>query len=207
MVMKQINQKLKFVCLILFSGAVLASCATTSYLNVTYQPPPKCHDLDGREVFLDFKDLRADKTILRGTAQKKLKNFTGIFSLTLAAPGEKGDVVGAFDLPSLFQEAFQRSLQNMGAELLPEPKNNEPVLDIVLKEFILDVEDRKWMASIRYETGLIKNDQLLASQNISGSAERFDLLGRRDVDKLLGEIFTDIVNKMDIPKLFEQAGI
>lgn len=96
-------------------------------------------------------------------------------------------MVGAFYLPSLFQEAFTRSLVNMGAELLPEPKNDEPILEIVLKDFILDVVGRKWVASIRYETDLIKNGNLLASQNISGNAERYDLLGRKDADKLLGK--------------------
>ncbi|HPA15827.1 MAG TPA: hypothetical protein PKV75_11250 [Desulfobacterales bacterium] len=205
--MKRIIQNLKFICFILLIGTVLAACATTSYLNVTYQPPPESYALDGKEIFFDFKDMRTDKTVLSETAQKKLKNFTGIFSLTVASQGEKGPVVGAFYLPSLFQEAFTRSLVNMGAELLPEPKNDEPILEIVLKDFILDVVGRKWVASIRYETDLIKNGNLLASQNISGNAERYDLLGRKDADKLLGEIFTDIVNKLDIHKLFEQAGL
>lgn len=205
--MKPISRNLKFICFILFAGTILASCTATSYLNVTYQPLPRSYELDGRKLFLDFKDMRADKIILRKTAQKKLKHFTGIFSLSLAPQGEKGAVIGAFYLPSLFQEALKYSLENMGAELLTEPGKDEPILEIVLKEFALDLVDRKWVATIRYETELTKNGRLLASQNISGNAERFDLLGRRDADRLLGEIFTDIVNKLDISKLFVQAGI
>jgi hypothetical protein len=46
---------------------------------------------------------------------------------------------------------------------------------------------------------------VLASQLISGKAERVKLIGRGAAEKVIGEIFSEIVNKMDVYKLFLEA--
>jgi hypothetical protein len=116
-------------------------------------------------------------------------------------------VVGAFDLPSLFKTAFSRRLENMGIEVLTEPEKTEPVIEIDLQNFLLDLVDRKWVAEISYEVRLIKDNKLLARETISGNAERLKMLSQSDAEKVLGEIFTDVVNKVDFRKLFQQADL
>jgi hypothetical protein len=116
-------------------------------------------------------------------------------------------VVGTFDLPSLFKTAFSRRLENMGIEILTEPEKTEPVIEIDLQNFFLDLVDRKWVAQISYEARLIKDNNLLARETISGDLERYKLLPQGDVEKVLGEIFTTLVNKLDFQKLFQQAAL
>ena len=56
-----------------------------------------------------------------------------------------------------------------------------------------------------YEARLLKEDRLLAEQTISGDAERIKAFGIGDAEKVLGDIFSDSVNRLNVRKLFEQA--
>jgi len=47
----------------------------------------------------------------------------------------------------------------MGIEVLTEPEKTEPVIEIDLQNFLLDLVDRKWVAEISYEVRLIRNNQ------------------------------------------------
>jgi hypothetical protein len=40
---------------------------------------------------------------------------------------------------------------------------------------------------------------------ISGQGERVKLVGKGDADKVMGEVFEDLVNRLDLPRLFQQA--
>jgi hypothetical protein len=40
---------------------------------------------------------------------------------------------------------------------------------------------------------------------VSGSAERLQLLKKNDAEKVLGELLTDMANKLDLVRLFQQA--
>ena len=42
---------------------------------------------------------------------------------------------------------------------------------------------------------------------MTGGAERTKVMGKGGGEKLIGELFTDVINKLDIPKLFENAGL
>ena len=95
----------------------------------------------------------------------------------------------------------------MGIEVLTEPEKTEPVIEIDLQNFLLDLVHRKWVAEISYEVRLIKDNKLLARETISGNAERLKMLSQSDAEKVLGEIFTDVVNKVDFRKLFQQADL
>ena len=191
--------------LFMFIGVLVVACATKSYINVNYRPPLSSYDFKGKKIFLELKDIRSVKTIFGEKAKTKFKNFTGLFLFSLPKGGKKNFVVGAFDLPSLFKTAFSRRLENMGIKVLTEPEKTEPVIEIDLKKFFLDLVDRKWVAEISYEARLIKDNKLLARETISGNAERFKMLSQSDAEKVLGEIFTDVVNKLDFGKLFQQA--
>lgn len=190
---------------VMLIGVLVLACATKSYINVNYRLPLSSYDLKGKKVFLEIKDMRSDKAIFGEKAKTKFKNFTGLFLFSLSKGEQKDYVIGAFYLPSLFEAAFSRRLENMGIEILTEQKETEPVIEIDLKKFLLDLADRKWVAEISYEARLIKENRLLARETISGNAKRYKLLSQGDVEKVLGEIFTDLVNNLDFRKLFQQA--
>jgi hypothetical protein len=202
----KINQYVKLFFVMVIIGMFVCACANPSHININYQLPSKLDELKGKKVFFDLKDKRTDKTIFSENAKKKLKNLTGLFSLSLIQKSEQdGSLVGVFDLPSLFREAFKRRLENMGIEVLLLQDKKEPAIKIVIKDFFLDLVDRKWAVRIMYEASLIKDEKTLARQTISGEAERLRLIGSGDAEKVLGEIFTDMVNKLDLPKLFRDA--
>lgn len=184
--------------------AVVGACASKSYIDINYRLPVASDDLKGKSVFLDCRDIRPDKTIFGQKAQAEFKHFTGLFSLSVQQ-GKKPFVAGAFDLPSLFKEAFKRRLENSGLNVIKQPEKTIPVLEIVIKEFRLDLVDRKWVAGIRYEARLLKGDLLLVTTTISGDAERLKVIGQGDAEKVLGEIFTEIVNRLNLRKLLDRA--
>ncbi|NQT68109.1 MAG: hypothetical protein HQ552_00845, partial [Desulfobacteraceae bacterium] len=132
------------------------------------------------------------------------KHCTGLFSLSVNQ-GKKPFVAGAFDLTSLFKETFKRRFENSGLDVVTQQEKTIPVLEIVIKEFRLDLVDRKWVTGISYEARLLKGDLLLVTKTISGDAERLKVIGQRDAEKVLGEMFTEIVNQLDFHKLLEQA--
>lgn len=203
--MKKTSHDVLLFSLVMLIGVLVLACATKSYINVNYQLPLSSYDLKGKKIFLEIKDMRSDIPIFGEKAKTKFKHFTGLFLFSLSEGEKKNYVVGAFDPPSLFKTAFSRRLENMGIEILTEPEITEPVIEIDLQKFFLDLVDRKWVAQISYEARLIKDNKLLARETISGDAERYKLLSQGDVEKVLGEIFTALVNKLDFQKLFQQA--
>jgi hypothetical protein len=203
--MKKTSHDMLLFSLVMFMGVLVLACATKSYINVNYQLPLSSYDLKGKKIFLEIKDMRPDKTIFSEKAKNKFKNFTGLFLFSLSQGEKKDYVVGAFDLPSLFKAAFSRRLENLGVVMLKEAETTEPVIEIDLQNFFLDLVDRKWMAQISYEARLIKDNKLLARETISGDAERYKLISQGDVEKVLGEIFTSLVNKLDFQKLLQGA--
>jgi hypothetical protein len=102
---------------------------------------------------LDFQDARAEKTFLSPSAHAEFKYFTGIFSLTLTGT-QKDLLIGSFDATALFKEAFKRRLKTVGVEVATLRAENQPVMEIILKDFFLDLQERKWMARINFETRL-----------------------------------------------------
>ena len=154
-----------------------------------------------------FEDHRAAGELLGKGAQKEFKNFSGNISFSLARGKESGFKMGIYDLPSLFTEAFKRRLKNLGIEVVSEREEGKNTIIIDLKEFLLDLKNRKWVVSMEYEAKLETDGKVLAKQMISGQAERVKLIGRKQADVVLGEIFTELVNKLDVGRLFQQAGL
>lgn len=208
--MKEINKALASGLfrgfLTLFVSLLMVSCASIPELQVLYKLPPPSKQLKGRLVALTVDDERASKTVLGKGATEEFKGFSGNISFSVAGYNEKEFKVGIFNVPDLMREAFKRKLANLGVEVLPEKTLGKLELMIVLKEFSLDLEGREWVAKMSYEAKLIKGKATLASQIINGRAERYHLFGRDSADTLMGEIFTDMVNALDLSRLFKQAG-
>jgi len=204
--MKLLQIVVKFTGTLILAVGLLSGCASTAYINVNYQLPAAPGRLTIPKVFLDYKDARAEKAFLSPSAQAEFKYFTGIFSLTLTGP-QQDNLVGSFDDASLFKEAFKRRLNSIGVEVAPVRADNQPVMEIVLKDFFLDLKDRKWIARIHFETHLIREPGRTAIQTVSGAAERLKTVGRREAEIVLGEIFTDAVNNVKISELFQKVGL
>jgi hypothetical protein len=205
--MKFINQVIGYFMFVLLLTAVLGSCATISELMVNYRLPPQSEALKGARVFLRVEDERSTKEILGEGARKEFQHFSGNISFSMARFGEDSFMIGIFDVPSLMKEAFQQRLENLGAEVVSKESNGSVHMVIVLKAFILDLLGNQWKVTMDYEVSLIKEERYLSKQKISGQGERLKILGRRQADIIMGEIFTDTLNRMDIKRLFTQAGL
>jgi hypothetical protein len=204
--MKSLQKVVKFMGILALCAGLLAGCTSATYINVNYQLPAAPDKLTGQKVFLEYKDSRAEKAFLSPSAQAEFKYFAGIFSLTLTG-GQPDNLLGSFDAASLFKEAFKRRLKTLGVEVLSARADNQPVMEIDLKDFFLDLKDRKWMARINFETHLTREPGHVATQTIAGAAERLKTVGRGDAEKVLGEIFTDAVNDVKISELFQKLGL
>jgi len=203
--MKQINQDwIHHLGILLFLTA-LVSCTTIPHLNVEYRLPPQSDELKGKQVSLVFQDKREVKDILGKGAQKDFKNFSGNISYSLAKGKEKGFKIGLYKISSLFMEVFKLRLENLGMEVVSEGEKGEIAIVIVLEGLILDLIDRKWVVTMEYEARLVKDQKTLARQMINGQGERLKLLGRGQADVVMGEIFTDMVNRLNVGRLFQQA--
>jgi hypothetical protein len=205
MTMRGINRGLGRALMGFILLGVMTACASVPELKVNYQLPPRSDQFKGKRVDLGFEDARSTKKIFGPGSREEFRGFTGNISFSVARYNEPGFKIGAFSLPDLFKEALKKRLENMGMDVLNEPAPGVPELWIALNEFELDLVSRKWVARMNFEAKLMKDGKILATQIISGQAERIKLIGRSGADVVLGEIFTDMVNRLDVARLFEQG--
>ncbi|MCJ7596271.1 MAG: hypothetical protein MUO52_16005 [Desulfobacterales bacterium] len=205
--MRSTNQAGWIVSGLFFVFALTFSCAPLPFLKVNYRLPSGGDDWKGKKVFLTLQDARSQREIIGAGAKSEFKNYSGEISFSLARGTEPGFKIGVYDVPSLVKQAFKSRLEAGGIKLVLEKGDAEIQLEISLNDFFLDLVDRKWKARMGYEARLIKEGNVLAKQMISGEAERLKVIGRGQADEVLGEIFTDTMNKLDLAKLFQQAGL
>ena len=205
--MKGINQAIAKSLPVILVCAFITSCASIPQLKVRYQLPPKSERLKGRKVVLMVKDARPKAVIVGNGAKEDFENFPGTISLSIARQNEPGLSIGLYDPPDLLKEGLRRKLENEGMELVSGQTLGEPELLIVLNEFLLDLVDRTWMVKMAYEAKLLKAGKVLVTRTVSGQAERFKLIGRDEADRAVGEIFTDMINRLDVLGLFQSAGL
>jgi len=116
-------------------------------------------------------------------------------------------LIGAFDLTALFKEALKQRLVSEGVAVLDQATAEQPSIEIQIKEFILDRDGKNWKATLAYKAITRKAGRVLTSQTVSGGAERLKIVGTGDAEKLLGEIFSDMVNELDPVKLFNHPDL
>jgi hypothetical protein len=184
-----------------FTGA----CAPKPFLKVQYQMPSPSITLAGKKVNLAVSDMRAKKTLLSENARKSLKNFDETFSLVVLREDGSGNLIGVYDLTSLLTEVFKQRLKNERFQVAGSADNALPELKIEISKFQLDYAERKWIASMSYRASLLDNGTLLSKESVSGEAERLKVMGKSDAEKILGELLTDMVNKLNLVNLFQQA--
>lgn len=201
------SRDIKRLAALIFLLSMVACATTIPKLEVLYTLPPPSDSLKGRGVWLAIEDQRADPSILGKGAQDEFKGFSDGISLSVAESGQKGSSIGIFQVSSLMREAFTRKLERSGVKVLLEKTAEAPSLMIILKAFSLDLAGRNWRARMSYEARLTGENGAVATQQVTGEAERYEFVGREKADIVMSEIFTDMVNAMNLPRLFEQAGL
>jgi hypothetical protein len=184
---------------------VCFACAKKSYIDVDYRLPPEAGLLTGRTVFIETRDLRSDREIFNPRAKADFEDFTGLFSLSVDTPEDQPAIVGAYPLPKLFEAAIKRRLQKLGVTVADQRSANVPIFQIKIKQFRINLIGQKWQADISYEASLSQDAQLVARETVTGSAERLRVLGSGGAEKVVSGIFTEMINRLNIERLFQQA--
>ena len=181
-----------------------AACAPKPFLIVNYQLPAASDTLSGQQTALVISDYRENKSFLTGNAKPSLIQFNETYSLVVLQEDGSGDLLGVYEFEALLEEIFKQRLNNAGIQVSPAAVQPVYELEIRLEEFKLDLFQRKWIINMNYQANLFKNGRLLAMESINGSAERLKVMAKSDAEKVLGELLTDMVNRLDLTKLFQQ---
>ena len=201
----KLRKRLIFLIPALILAFFAGACGSKSFLKVQYQLPSPSSILEGRQVSLTVSDMRSKETVVTETARKSLRDFKGTFSLVVLREDGSGNLRGAYDLVSLFSEVFQQRLKNEGIQATTVADSTLPELKIEITEFQIDYADRKWIVGMNYKASLFDNGILLSNESVSGQAERLKVMGKKGAEKILSELLTDVVNKLNLAGLFQQA--
>lgn len=183
------------------------ACAKKSYIFVDYRLPRQMDSLQGRNVYVETHDRRSSQEIFNPRAEEAFKNFTGLFSLTLIKSDDKQTLKGAYPLPMLFETAMKERLQSKGVSIAEFPSTSIPTFRIDLNQFDIKLVGQKWIADISYEVSLTRDNQNVSREVVTGSAERVKLVGSGGAEKVIAEIFTEMINRLNIERLFQQANL
>ncbi len=184
---------------------MICGCGKKSYIDVSYTIPDTAKALSSHTLFVETKDLRQDTKIFKNEAEIEFQHFTGLFSLRTLKKDTPDRLEGAFDLTGLFKKVLIARLEQLNLTIADTALQKNLVFQIVLTRFQVGLAGRKWTAQVDYEVNLIKNDQIIARETVSGSAERTKIMGTGGADKVVSEIFTEIINRLNIHRLFQQT--
>jgi hypothetical protein len=198
-----IRRGLKAISIILFVAIATSFCASKSFLVVNYKLPVE-PELPGEDsVSLVFKDYREDPNTVSKSAKKALKDFSGNFTLIVSQENKNDRLAGAFSLHSMIRQIFKSRLENAGIRVASEGESRETVVEIILKVFKLDLVGRKWVINMTYQANLVRQNRFVAGETVTGSAERMRVVGSKDAEMVVGELITDVVNRLDLSALFK----
>lgn len=193
------------LCTIFFFWGIIA-CAPKPVLNIHYDVPASIKKMDGVKVSIVFIDQRSDIPFLDKGAKEQLNDFTGKFAL-LTDPDNKTEAGNFLDVSELFQKTLNKRLEAMGATISGNPDEADVTLTLIVKTFTLNFIDGSWKTRIAYEAKLLTGDDIRVREEISGSAERVKIIGTSDADKVLSELYTDVINQLNLENMFEKAGL
>jgi len=196
-------RRITAISMILFISVLSSFCASKNFLAVKYQLPPQPVERKEMSVALDVKDVRENTGIATKSAKTALKNFTEHFALIVAQENKNDKLVGAFGLSSMIKEIFKHRLENAGIVVAAEEDSSTPLVEIVLKEFKIDLENRKWIITMNYQANLIKQNRIVGGEKVTGSAERMRIVGSKDAEIIVGELVTEVANKLNLNELLQ----
>jgi uncharacterized lipoprotein YajG len=192
--------------MVLFFGMMMIqACAKKPYIDLTYQLPAPSASQAGKQVCLSVVDSRQERELFSNTAKKEFENFTGFFNLTVVGIDKKRSQIGAYELEQLFQKTLEQRLQNMGVDVLKACDGQYPTIQVTIKTFKIDLADRKWKAQVSYETSLTTDGKNFIKESVTGKADRVKIVGSKAAQTVVGELFTDMINRLNINRLFDQS--
>jgi len=203
--MQPVKRSLAITALMVIVGMCAGSCTSPQLLRVHYQLPATSDSLEDIRVSLALKDMRRNKAFLSQSARETLSDFSGNFTLLVSPDDSSGTLLGAYNLTSAVKALFRQRLLHEGITVV-DKKDGDAEMEIGLKECMLDLQGRNWVFSMSYQTNLLREGKLTASETITGRAERLKTIGGREAEKAISELVTDMVNKLEVAKLFRQAG-
>ncbi len=201
--MKPFGCRIKTIVLILFVALAIYNCTSKNYLVVHYQLPSETLTVRETQISLIFKDQRVEQAVVTKSAKKALKDFEGNFTLIVASDNQNERLMGAFSLSSMMKTIFKQRFENAGIRVSPETESQPTAVEIILKEFKLDLVKRKWMVQITYQANLLEQNRFVSGQTITGNAERLRVVGSKDAETVIGELITDAVNRLNLDELFQ----
>ena len=197
--------RMKTMVFILFVALATYNCTSKNYLVVHYQLPSETLTAKEAQVSLIIKDQRVEQAVVTKNAKMALKDFEGNFALIVAGDHKNERLMGAFSLNSMMKTIFKQRFENAGIRVAPETESQPTVVEIILKEFKLDLVKRKWVVQIIYQANLLQQNRFVGGRTISGSAERLHVVGSKDAEMVIGELITDAVNRLNLDELFQSS--
>lgn len=185
---------------------LLAGCLPRNYLIVDYQLPPGSLQLDGVQVRMQIKDMRKEKQLLSAAAAAEFEGFNDRYNLAWITQNKNRQKAGNFDLQDLIRETFAKRLELLGVHVIRTGRINAPLFQVEVMDMKIDLKDHNWMAAMSCRVTLEGDNGTIAHQEVTGSAQRAKIVGRKGADLVLSELFTDVINRTDLVRLFEQAG-
>jgi len=185
---------------------MLTACAKPYHFYVKYDPPALSDSLKGQNVSLQILDARDSKNFLSEKAGNEFNMWDSRFALYHTPIKPKGEIQ-TYPLTGLIEAAMKKRLESMGITVVEEKLDDTPLFEVTLNKFFLDLNDRTWVSDFSYEVKLTRDNQKTGLEKVSGQAERTKIMGRGAGEILVGDIFTESINKLDIEKLFKNAGI
>ncbi len=179
------------------------SCAARPTIRVDYLMNPTSDALAAKKVAVRVVDERESKETLSASAKGKLKDFTGYFSLALSGSQTP---VGIYEPAELFETAMKSKMENMGMVVPPLAGGDLPVVEVAVKDFFLDLADFKWELTLNIDVRFWRDNMVTAEQSVNGRAERVRFPSDAHPDKVLGEIFTDVMARVDLENLLYKGG-
>ena len=183
------------------------ACSSIAYVQLNDRLPAKADALEGKKVFLTVEDERKTKDFAARGVKREFDNFSESLAYSVSKGAGPGRKMGLYDVPSLVKEAFRLRVENEGAEIVVDKKAAHAELVLALQDFSLDLVERNWKVKLGYEARLIKEGSLLAKQSATGEAERLKIMGTDQADVVVGDLFTDVMNRLNVAKLFREAGL
>jgi hypothetical protein len=183
------------------------ACSSIAYVQLNDRLPEKAVSVEGKRVFLSLEDERNTKDFAGKGVKREFDNFSETIAYSVKKGTESALKLGLYDVPSLVKEAFRLRVENEGIEVALERRAGQVELVFALQEFSLDLIDRTWKVRLGYEVRLVRNAAVLAKQFATGEAERLKILGTEQADAVVGDLFADVMNRMNPTKLFRDAGL
>lgn len=193
--------------IVLLSLLLMLSCASRQHLPVYYTLPQAATAAPEKPFHLTFTDHRQDKAIFTEAAAAKFKYDRQLFELVFTVPGASQATAGVMDLSSLFLEALTRKAERSGFAVRQTASPGVPTVIVNLNAFTVDLADSQWTIRVDYDLAIEKNGRTAATQAVSAEGERRKILGNRELQVLVSDLFTDAINRADLMDLFKRADL